>query len=95
VSPLLFPIQSLPAQTGYRWFPTKGLILLSAGNSINSPPIALARNTAGVHWRSDGIEGLQLGEAVAIGILTDLRTTCPENFTGFTFTKFAGTAVTI
>jgi hypothetical protein len=31
--------------------------------------IALGRDTAGVHWRSDGIEGLKLGEAVAIGIL--------------------------
>jgi len=32
------------------------------------------------------IERLKLGEAVAIGILTDLHTTCPEPFVGFSFT---------
>jgi hypothetical protein len=48
-----------------------------------------------VHWRSDGIEGLKLGESVAIGILTDLRTTCPEPFAGFSFTKFDGSTLTI
>ena len=48
-----------------------------------------------MHWRSDGIEGLKLGEAVAIGIMTDLRMTCPEPFTGFSFTKFDGSTITI
>jgi hypothetical protein len=57
--------------------------------------IALGRNTAGVHWRSDAIEGLKLGEAVAVGILTDLRATCPEPFPGFSFVKFDGATITI
>jgi len=63
-----------------------------AGDEKNLP---LKGDTAGVHWRSDGIEGLKLGEAVTIGILTDLRTTCPEPFAGFSFTKFDGTTITI
>ena len=53
------------------------------------------RDTAGVHWRSDGIEGLKLGEAVAIGILTDLRATYTEEFSGFSLTKFDGTTIVI
>jgi hypothetical protein len=57
--------------------------------------IALGRDIAGVHWRSDGSEGLKLGEAVAIGLLTDLRATYSEDFGGFSLTKFDGTTLTI
>lgn len=58
---------------------------LTVGGELNklAANIALGRNTAGVHWRSDGIEGLKLGEAVAMGILTDLRATYPERFADF------------
>jgi membrane-associated phospholipid phosphatase len=70
---------------------------LTVGGELNklAANIALGRDTAGVHWRSDGIEGLKLGEAVTIGILTDLRATCPEPFAGFSFTKFDGSTTTI
>jgi hypothetical protein len=57
--------------------------------------IALGRDAAGVHWRSDGIEGIKLGEAVALGILRDLRATYHEDFQGFSLTTFAGTLITI
>ena len=46
---------------------------------------------AGVHWRSDGIQGILLGEKVALLILNDYRQTYNENFGGFSFTKFDGT----
>ena len=70
---------------------------LTVGGELNklASNIALGRNAAGVHWRSDSIDGLKLGEAVAIGVLTDLRTTCREEFGGFSFTKFDGTTITI
>jgi hypothetical protein len=70
---------------------------LTVGGELNklAANIALGRNTAGVHWRSDGREGLKLGEAVAVGILRDLRMTCRETFDGFSFTKFDGSTVTI
>jgi hypothetical protein len=70
---------------------------LTVGGELNklAANIALGRDTAGVHWRSDGIEGLKLGEAVAVGILRDLRATCRESFAGFSFTSFAGAPVTI
>jgi hypothetical protein len=70
---------------------------LTVGGELNklAANIALGRNTAGAHWRSDGIEGLKLGEAVAVGILRDLRATCPETSGRFSFTSFAGATVTI
>jgi hypothetical protein len=57
--------------------------------------IATGRNIAGVHWCTDGIESLKLGEAVAISVLWDQRATYNEDFGGFTFTKFDGTIITI
>ncbi len=57
--------------------------------------IAIGRNHAGVHWRSDYTQSLLLGEAVAISILKDQRACYTESFAGFTFNKFDGTQVTI
>ena len=70
---------------------------LSVGGELNklAANITLGRDAAGVHWRSDSIEGLKLGEAVAIGIMTDLRMTHHEDFQGFSLTKFDGTTITI
>ena len=45
--------------------------------------------------RSDAIEAMKLGEAVAISILRDQRGCYNEAFGGFTFTKFDGTTITI
>src|SRR5262249_60075655 len=44
--------------------------------------IALARNAAGVHFRSDSIEGLKLGEDVALGLLSETSLTYSERFDG-------------
>jgi membrane-associated phospholipid phosphatase len=57
--------------------------------------IAIARNFAGVHWRSDGIGGLQLGEAFAINFLREMKMTSRELFNGFSLTKFDGTQITV
>jgi membrane-associated phospholipid phosphatase len=57
--------------------------------------ISLGRDFAGVHYRSDGIQGLALGEAMAMGILAEMRLTFHESFNGFSFTKFDGTTVTV
>src|SRR5207302_3060143 len=53
--------------------------------------IALGRDMAGVHWRSDAVQSILLGEAVAVSILRDQRSTFNEPFSGLTFTKFDGT----
>jgi len=48
----------------------------------------------GVHWRSDAIEGILLGEAMAISILRDYKETFNEGFAS-SFTGFDGKKVTI
>jgi len=70
---------------------------LTVGGELNklAANIGFGRDAAGLHWRSDIIEGLKLGEAVALGILTDLSATYNEDFPGFTLTKFNGTTITI
>jgi hypothetical protein len=57
--------------------------------------IALARNWAGIHYRSDDMAGLRLGEDVAISILQDLACTYTEDFKGFALTRIDGTSVRI
>ena len=70
---------------------------LTVGSELDklTSNFAIGRNAAGVHWRSDSIKGLKLGEAVAIGILTEMRSTYNEKFGGFSLTKFDGMAITI
>jgi hypothetical protein len=57
--------------------------------------IGLARNFAGVHWRTDYSDGLKLGEAVALSILADQREIYGEEFLGFVIRRFDGTSVTV
>jgi len=57
--------------------------------------MTFGRNFAGIQWRSDGIEGMKLGETLAIGILTDLKATYHEQFKGFRLTRFDGTTVLV
>jgi hypothetical protein len=70
---------------------------LTVGGELNklAANIALGRGTAGVHYRSDSIEGLELGEAITISVLSDFRRTYNEDFKGFSLTKFDGTTITI
>jgi hypothetical protein len=70
---------------------------LTVGGELNkiAANVALGRNTAGVHWRSDATESLKLGEQIAIGILRDQRACYNEVFNGFSLTKFDGTTVTV
>jgi membrane-associated phospholipid phosphatase len=70
---------------------------LTVGNELNklASNIAVGRDASGVHWRSDGAEGMAIGEAAAIAVLQDLRHCYNENFDGFSFTRFDGTPITI
>jgi hypothetical protein len=70
---------------------------LTVGGELNklASNIALGRDAAGVHYRSDGVEGIKLGEAIAISILRDTATLYNEVFQGFSLTKYDGTPVTI
>jgi hypothetical protein len=81
---------------GQSLLPYQGSPLTVAGelNKLASN-IAQGRNIAGVHWRTDATEAIQLGEAVAISILTDFRSCYNEPFNGFTLTKVDGTTITV
>ena len=70
---------------------------LTVGGELNklAANIAIGRDFAGIHWRSDYTESVKLGEAIAISVLRDQRGTYNENFGGFTFTKFDGTSITV
>ena len=70
---------------------------LAVGGELNklAANIALGRDAAGVHWRSDSVQGLLLGEALALSTLADLALTYHEQFAGFTLTRFDGRHVTI
>ena len=70
---------------------------LTVGNEVNklASNISVPRDAAGVHWRTDAVEGMALGEAVAIALLQDMTQCYNERFTGFSFTKFDGTPIAI
>jgi len=70
---------------------------ITLGGEMNkiAANVAIGRNHAGVHWRSDYAESLLLGETIAISVLRDQRDMYNENFGGFTFTKFDGTQITV
>jgi hypothetical protein len=70
---------------------------LTLGGEIDklASNIALARDAAGVHFRSDSMGGLKLGEDVALGLLADTTLTYNEKFDGFALRRFDGASVRI
>ena len=54
----------------------------------------LGRNGAGVHWRTDAINSMILGEEVVIAILEEQKLTYNDNVE-MSLTKFDGTKITI
>jgi hypothetical protein len=65
---------------------------LSVGGELNklASNCTLARDTAGVHYRQDGEQGLRLGEQVGIALLREFRALNPEPFEGFRLMSFDG-----
>jgi len=57
--------------------------------------IALGRDAAGVHFRSDSTQGLFVGEGQAIGVLCDYSRTYNERFAGFVLARFDGRKIEI
>ena len=82
---------------GLSLIPYTGTEQLTVGGELNklAANIGIGRNAAGVHWRSDFWEAAKLGEAVALTILTDMRSCFNERFDGFSITKFDGTKVAV
>lgn len=69
---------------------------LTVGGELNklASNIAIARNLAGVHWRTDYTEAVRLGERIGLQILAEQARTYNEGFS-FTVTRFGGGQVTI
>jgi hypothetical protein len=69
---------------------------LTVGGELNkvAANVAIGRNGAGVHWRSDAINSLRLGEEVAICILQEQKLTYADDVT-MSLTKFDGTRISI
>ena len=69
---------------------------LTVGNELDklAANIAGARDAAGVHWRTDLVEGLRLGEQVALGILEEQKASHDQGFT-WTVRRFDGSTITI
>jgi hypothetical protein len=70
---------------------------LTVGGELNklASNIAQGRNHAGVHWRTDAVNAMKLGEQVALSILRDQRAGYTEPFHGYTLTTLDGTRVTV
>lgn len=92
----VIPDPVVPTPDGLSLIPYRGGDL-TVGAELNklAANVAFGRNVAGVHWRSDAVESLKLGEAIAISILSDQRSCYNERFEGFSLTKFDGTRITI
>jgi hypothetical protein len=95
----VIPDPVVPSDDGTELLPYEGsdasqMTLGSEANKLASN-IGIARNFAGVHYRSDYQQGLILGEALAVSVLRDQAATYSESYQGFTFTKFDGTTETV
>jgi membrane-associated phospholipid phosphatase len=93
-----FPIEEpvIPTVDGLRLTPLSGAAL-TVGGEINklASNISVGRNIAGVHWRSDALEGLRLGEEVAIAVLRAEKPCFSESHRGFELTTFDGKLITV
>jgi hypothetical protein len=70
---------------------------MTVGGELNklAGNIAIFRDAAGVHWRSDYTESLPLGEAIAIGLLQEMSLGFNEDDAFFQLTRFDGTTIRI
>jgi hypothetical protein len=92
----VFPKPVMASEDGLHLIPYTGPGKLTIGGEANklAANIALGRNHAGVHWRSDYQNSLRLGEEIAIHVLRDQKATYNEN-ASWTFTRFDGSKITI
>ena len=87
------PLQPNPSDDDLEPYPGE----LRIGDELNklAANIGMARDFAGVHYRSDCFEGMLLGEDIALSILQDEAYTNNEPFKGFYVTTFDGKKIKI
>jgi hypothetical protein len=93
----VIPNPVVPTPDGLALVPYTGPDVLTVEGELNklATNVAMGRNLAGVHWRTDARASLKLGEEVALCVLRDQRHTYSEKFAGFTFNRFDGTPITV
>lgn len=86
-----------PSSTGLAIISYTGYDRLTVGGELNKLAwnVSVGRNMAGIHFHSDAIDGLKLGEAVALSVMRDMKDCFGELFRGFSLTKFDGTITTV
>lgn len=87
----------VPSADGLSTEPYTGGETLTVGTELDklAANISMSRISGGVHWRSDCDAGMVQGEAAAINLLAELRALYPDQFGGFSLTRFDGTTITI
>jgi hypothetical protein len=92
----ILPDPVVSAMDGRSLLPAPSAPALTVGGELNkvAANIAIGRNMGGVHWRTDYLESIKLGEAVALAVLEEQQL-CYNEFSGLTVTRFDGTRVTI
>jgi hypothetical protein len=92
----VLPAPVVPSADGLTLVPWQGPSLTVGGELDKlASNIGIARNFAGLHWRSDHAEGIKLGEEAAIQVLRELKLTGNEMFTGFSLKRFDGRRETV
>lgn len=93
----VIPDPVVASPDGLSLVPYRGTENLTVGGELNkvAANVALGRNIAGVHWRSDATESMKFGEAMAISVLQDFKHCWNERFDGLSLTKFDGSRITI
>ena len=89
------PQRVVPDATGTALLAYNGPAL-TVENELNklAANVAIGRNAAGFHYRSDYWESVKLGEKIAVGILEEQRETYRE-ICSFSFKGFEGQTITI
>jgi len=89
------PVAVDPASNGTALRPLSATLTVEGELNKLANNIAIGRNLAGVHWRSDGHEGILLGEKVAVAALKDWKRTFHERVGTISFTGFDGTTIVV
>ena len=92
---LEMPSPVVASRDGARLLPYAGSLKVGGEIDKLANNIAFGRDWAGVHYRSDGTDGLRVGEQQAIGMLQDYSRTYNERFEGFQLTTFDGETIRI
>jgi hypothetical protein len=91
------PVEVDPASDATALRSYSGGATLTVGGELDklASNISFGRDLAGVHWRTDGSEGMRLGEKVAVKLLRDRLKTYNEKPGAISFRGFDGGTITI